>query len=104
MWLRKGSYSSRIGIRDHVASTSTRSHPRCNSHAVEVKIDPSPPVQQQQYLEIRFMWVNYLRFLVQCPPLNIITLRQHESDNNNRMIQRVLFTVKVCIKGPAIFE
>ncbi len=25
--------------------------------------------------------------VLQCPPLNRITLGQHESDNNNRMIQ-----------------
>jgi hypothetical protein len=26
-------------------------------------------------------------FYIQCPPLNRITLGQHKSDNNNRMIQ-----------------
>jgi len=28
-----------------------------------------------------------ITFLIQCPPLNRITLGQHKSDNNNRMIQ-----------------
>ena len=29
----------------------------------------------------------YVTYKVQCPPLNRITLGQHKSDNNNRMIQ-----------------
>ncbi len=28
-----------------------------------------------------------LKFLIQCPPLNRITLGQHKSDNNNQIIQ-----------------
>ncbi len=31
---------------------------------------------------------------IQCPPLNRITLGQHESDNNNRMIQ---LTDVICV-------
>jgi len=31
---------------------------------------------------------------IHCPPLNGITLGQHESDNNNQMIQ---FTIVFCV-------
>jgi len=41
-------------------------------------------------------WMGFC-FQVQCPPLNRITLEQHKSDNNNRMIQ--LTEVFLCTVG-----
>ena len=41
--------------------------------------------------------------LMQCPPLNIIALGQHKSDNSNRIIQLIhVFVYCLGILGPAI--
>jgi hypothetical protein len=41
-----------------------------------------------------------LSLVIQCPPLNRITLGQHKSDNNNQMIQLTDgFMYYLCING-----
>jgi len=49
---------------------------------------------------------NKIKFIqIQCPPLNRITLGQHKSDNNNRMIQLTdLVCVHLRYNGPAIYD
>ena len=49
---------------------------------------------------------NKIHFEIQCLPLNIITLDQQKSDNNNPMIQlTIAFFVLYCgIMGPVISD
>ena len=54
---------------------------------------------RRMFLSIKDCLIRYLQnisFIIQCPPLNRITLGQYKSDNNHRMIQ---FTDVFCVQG-----
>ena len=49
--------------------------------------------------------LDYFTIEIQCPPLNMITLGQHKSDNHDKMIQLTnVFCICLGAIGPVIFD
>jgi hypothetical protein len=53
----------------------------------EIKLEVEDPPPKPLVNKHQTLLMIIIKLLLQCPPLNRITLGQHKSDNNNRMIQ-----------------